>query len=116
LAAEVLYTGDYLEGTDWPWADIERERLYKQYSEVLVRLSRAYLEKHAYDKAEERLIRAFNRNPFEENITELLMNLYSITGNKVKAVRHFNEYARILKEELGIKPQEKIYRLYAAVK
>jgi len=35
-----------------------------------------------------------------------------MTGDKAKAARHFMEYARILKQELGIKPQENTYKKF----
>lgn len=114
--SEALYTGEYMEGADWPWADLERERLSRQYGEVIVDLSKKYLDKKEFNRTEELLLKAFNRNPYEEKITELLLTLYKMTGDKVKASRHFMEYSRILKEELGIKPQGNIQRIYASIK
>jgi len=114
-AIDGLYTGEYLEGTDWPWADLEREQLSRHYSGAMVSLSKAYIEKKEFDRAEEHLLKAFKRNPYEEGITNLLLNIYRITGDKNKAVRHFMEYTKILKEELGIKPGESIQRIYNAI-
>ncbi|HBV99417.1 MAG: hypothetical protein JL50_13210 [Peptococcaceae bacterium BICA1-7] len=115
-AVAELYTGEYLEGSDWPWADLEREQLSKQHSEAILSLAKAYIEKKQFDRAEEHLLKAFKRDPYEESITELLLNIYRTTGDKNKAVRHFMEYEKVLKEELGIKPQEKIQRICSAIK
>lgn len=113
---ETLYTGDYLEGEDYPWADFERENLGKLYQQCLIKLSRQYLEKKQFDKAENKLTKAYIKNPYEEAITELLLKLYAETGEKSKAVRHFNAYLKLLKEELGIKPDDKLYELYQSAK
>ncbi|MDD3653790.1 MAG: response regulator [Desulfotomaculaceae bacterium] len=114
-AAEALYVGEYLEGTDWHWAALEREQLSRQYEEVVIALSRAYMQQKAFNSAGELLERAFNRNPYDERIAELLMEVYSMTGDKVRATRLLSEYTRILKEDLGIKPQESINRIYASI-
>jgi len=44
-ALDELYTGEYMEGADWRWAEIERERLSRQYGQIVVGLSQAYIEK-----------------------------------------------------------------------
>ncbi|MCL6494345.1 MAG: winged helix-turn-helix domain-containing protein [Ignavibacterium sp.] len=104
--AEALYSGDYLEGVDWMWADLEREQLSTNYIEVVLKLSGIYIQNKNFDKAEELLSKAFKKNPYLEDTTKLLLKLYKHTNNRNKAISHFMEYARILKEELGIEPEE----------
>lgn len=113
---EALYAGDYLEGAYFPWADIERERIAKLYLQCLIKLAQKMMEEKRWDRAENYLIKAYNKDPYEENITELLLELYLITGKKSQMVRHFNRYADFLKKELGIKPNEKLYAIYQAMK
>jgi len=113
---EALYTGDYLEGEDYPWAYFERESLEKLYLQCLIKLSKQYIEKKQFDKAESKLTKAYGKNPYEEIITELLLRLYMEIGEKSKAVRHFNAYSKLLKEELGIEPDDKLYEFYQSVK
>ncbi len=113
---EALYTGDYLEGEYYPWAYFERERLGNLYQQCLIKLSKLYIKKEQFDKAESKLTAAYIINPYEENITELLLRLYIEKGEKCKAVRHFNTYSKLLNEELGIKPDNKLYELYKSIK
>lgn len=113
---ESLYTGDYLEGEDYPWADFERERLTGLYQQVLIRLSEKYIEKKQLDKAVTALIKAYNKNPYEENITELLLKLYIEIDEKNKAAAHYMAYSKLINEELGIKPHEKLQKLYQSIK
>jgi len=113
---EALYGGDYLEGEDFPWTYSERESLGKLYQKCLIKLSQQYIEKKQFDKAESKLAKAYVKNPYEETITELLLRLYMKTGEKSKAVRHFNSYIKLLKEDLDIKPNDKLYEIYQSIK
>lgn len=113
---EALYAGDYLQGEDYPWAFFARESLEKLFQQGLIRLSEQYVGKKQFVKAENTLIKAYLKNPYEEIITELLLRLYMETGEKSKAVRHFNSYSKLLMEELGIKPDDKLYDLYQSAK
>jgi DNA-binding SARP family transcriptional activator len=40
------------------------------------------------------------------DVTKFLLKLYKCTNNCNKAFSHFREYARILREELAIDPEE----------
>lgn len=113
---EALYTGDYLEGEYYPWAQSERERLVNFHQQCLIKLSRHYIDRKQFEKAEAKLIKAYERNPYGETVTELLLKLYIETGERSKAIRHFNSYSELIKEELGIKPGYKLYELYQSMK
>ncbi len=113
---ETLYTGEYLAGEDYQWAYFEREGLRKLSQECLIKLARQYIKKGYYDKAESKLTKAYSQNPYEEMITELLLQLYIATGNKSKAVMHFKSYSEILKEDLGIEPNDKLNGIYKSIK
>lgn len=113
---EALYAGDYLQGEDYPWACFEKESLEKLYQQCLIRLSEQYLGKKQFVKAESVLTKTYLKNPYEEIITELLLRLYIETREKSKAARHFNAYLKLLKEELAIEPDDKLYDLYQSAK
>lgn len=108
---EVLYTGDYLEGEFYPWSDFESERLSKLYEQGIIELSKKYMKEKKYDRAENIILKAYNKNPYSEDISELLLKLYKETGNKSNAIRHFNAYSALIKEELGILPAERLQEL-----
>lgn len=108
---EALYDGDYLEGEAYLWAEFERERISKQYEKCVARLSEYYIKEKQYDQAEELLIKAFNKNPYDENITVQILSLYQATNNQISAARHFNTYSKLLEQELGIMPDKRIKEL-----
>ncbi len=108
---EALYAGDYLEGEFYPWSDFEMERLSKLYDQCVIELSKSYMSENKYDQAENVLLKAYNKNPYLEDISELLLRLYKDTGNTSIAIKHYNTYAALIKEELGIKPGKRLQML-----
>lgn len=99
---EALYIGDYLEGEEYPWAYSQRENLRRLYQQCLIKLSQYYVEQKQFEKAESKLIIAYTKNPYEEMVTKLLLKLYKLTGETNKAHLHFNSYAQLLSQDLGI--------------
>ncbi len=112
---EALYAGDYLEGEFYPWSDFERERLSKLYNQCVIELSKSYISEKKYNQAEKVLLKAYNKNPYLEDISELLLTLYKETGNKGTAIKHYNAYAALIKEELGISPDKKLRELVKTI-
>lgn len=113
---EVLYNGDYLEKELYSWSDYERERLLKLYEQGIIELSKRYIEEERYERAKDSLLKAYSKNPYSEDITVLLLQLYRKTGDKVNAVRHFNAYSSLLEKELGIMPDERLKELLKMIK
>lgn len=114
--AEALYSGDYLEGTDWRWADLERDLLLKDYIAVVLELAERYFQKQNFNRAETLLLKAFRLNPYVTAVTRLLLKLYQSTADRNKALGHFQKYAKILREELAIEPEADLRALVAALK
>jgi two-component SAPR family response regulator len=108
---EALYTGELLEGEPCTWIELEREKSMKKYEQCIKRLSDLFLEEKQTDKIEELLLTAFNKVPLNENFSELLLKLYRRTGNRFDAVKHYNTYARLLKQELDAEPDRKLKEL-----
>jgi len=113
---DALYDGDYLEGEDFPWADLERERLIRLHLQCQIKLSKRYIERKQFDKAESILEKAYHKSPYEEAVTEYLLGLYMEKGEKSKAVRHYNAYAKLLEDELGIKPDGRLKDIFLSAK
>ncbi len=110
-----LYSGDYLSGEDYLWPAFERERLSSLYLHSLIRLSEKYIENSEFDHAEDVLLKAFNKFPFEELITERLLEIYRLKNSKYKAIKHFEMFSELMKKELNINPNEKIKKLYLSI-
>lgn len=110
-----LFGGGYLQFEGWGWAEQERA-LFKQHQiKLQIKLAQQYMQAKRCDQAETLLKSAFYINPFEENITYNLMEVYKETEQIAKATQHFMEYEKILRVELNIKPQAKVAKLYEMV-
>lgn len=111
-----IYTGDFLEGHDWPWANIDRELFRKYYKNIVVKLANEYCNQKNYERAELILTKTYYLNPYEENITALLMDIYFKTGKKAMAMKHYSHYVKVLKEDLNVEPQDNIRKIMEVIK
>lgn len=111
----LLFGRGYLQFEGWAWAEPDRALFRQHQMKLLTQLSQKYMQTKTYDQVEFLLKKAFDINPFEENITYHLLELYKETGEAAKAAQHFLLYQKILKDELNIKPQYKIIKIYESM-
>ncbi|MEA5038619.1 MAG: response regulator [Clostridiaceae bacterium] len=109
------YAGQYFDGSGWIWAAAERERLSRDFVLAALFLSKALIKSSDFEAAEKLLINAFEKNPYEEAVTSQLLELYGRTGSKSNAAKHYREYSRILKSDLGIEPSEEITKIHKEI-
>lgn len=107
-----LYTGAFLEGKDYIWAEEKRSFFEQKYTEILIKLSDYYLKCRKYNNCIEILNIAIEINPFSDIVSQRLMNIFFIMNDKFNAVKYYNRYKKILNNELGIGPDENLKRIY----
>ncbi|MBN2714669.1 MAG: response regulator [Deltaproteobacteria bacterium] len=105
---EEIYKGDYLEGADWPWAEIDRENYANDYVELLNRYANHLVGKGSYEMAEKCFCKAYQKNPFVEYTSLNLLQLYHETHQKSKAMLHFGKFEQLLQDELNLRPPKEI--------
>ena len=110
-----LFKGSYLQLEGWAWAECNREMLSRLEMAILKRLSKLYTAQGLFQNAESALLSAYNINPFEEDITLMLMELYKANEEKAKAVKHYLEYQELLRQELKIGPNKSIESVYLSL-
>ena len=111
-----LTQGEFMEGEDWDWAQLDRENFANKQIETALKLSALYQKNGSPVLAEEVLRRAYRSNPFEESVTLALLELYKSTGQKMKASKHYAEFFQLMKKELGIVPDRDIRILFESIK
>ena len=109
------YSGLYFEGSGWLWAETERERLSRDFIQTAISLSKALIKSGEFETAEKLLLSAFEKDPYEEDVTMQLLELCGRIGSKSNAAKYYLEYSKILKNELGIEPSEKINKIYKEI-
>jgi two-component SAPR family response regulator/KaiC/GvpD/RAD55 family RecA-like ATPase len=117
-AAVNLYKGDFLEGfglDDAPdfddWASVQRESCHRRLSLILDRLSMLYSETDELLKAIDVANRWVKHDPISESPVSLLIDLHLRNGDRVSALKTYEDYRTILEKELGIEPTNNLQNL-----
>lgn len=101
-----LYQGELFETEDYIWAEGLRESIKKQCREAHNCIAHYYMTCKNYHQAERHLQKMILSDPGDENAAVCLMELYFITGNKVKLVQSYHRLDGYLKNELHIDPKD----------
>jgi len=118
-----LYRGPFLQGfslrdteTFEEWRDLQAERLRTRMTEVLEQLIRLQTEQGEPEQAITCAQRLLAVEPTNESAHRHLMRLYAQGGQRTKALEQYESCARILSEQLAVKPQEETRRLQEAIR
>lgn len=93
-----------LDGVDDDWALIERERLMTLRNRGLSIAMRLLTARRRYDEALECGQRVLLHDPFHESAVQEVLYVHALNGQRVRALRLFEEFAALLQRELGIEP------------
>lgn len=93
-----------LDGLDDDWALVERERLTTLRNRGLSVAMRLLSARRRYDEALECGQRVLLHDPFHESAVQEVLCIHALNGQRVRALRFFEEFAGLLRHELGIDP------------
>ncbi len=111
-----LYGGDYLEDVDAPWVAMTAGAVDAEYERIALSLCAVYASGSNSADAVETLRRLIARNPLSEDGHMALLDLYLKEGRREDFLAAYEQYARILKTELGEKPPARYTRHYLDIK
>ncbi len=109
--AAALYGGDFLEGftlpdcpefDDWQLAERESVRLDQGWTLQRLALSQAAAER--WEQALKTAQRWVSLDRLHEPAQALLIRLLAHSGQRMAAIRHYEEFAALLQRELGAQP------------
>ena len=118
-----LYGGDFLTGfilkdsvnfDDWQIS--QTQSLQSDLISALERLVHYLSEKGEFKKAITYAQKWLEMDRINEGIHRQLMELYAKTGERSAALEQYEGCVKILKEKLGVSPQESTALLYEAIK
>lgn len=107
-----LYSGSFLNGKGYEWASEKARNLEKQYLELLEEAARFCIECEQPQRALAKLYKILEINPFREDIHNQIILLYMELGRKNEALQQYMALEKLLWEELGTRPKEKIRKLF----
>jgi DNA-binding SARP family transcriptional activator len=115
--ATQLWRGDFLEDIDaGDWAIFRRENLRQAFLQGLLDLAQLYLAEARYADAVTTLQRMLAFDNYLEVAHRELMRAYARQGDAARAVRHYGELRRLMREELGAEPSAETMLLYERLK
>ena len=121
--AVALYTGTFLAGftladsaefDDWQF--FQAESLRQELGALLQRLVTGLAEEGSYAAAIPYARHWVSLDPLHETAQRHLIQLFGLAGQTVAALRQYEEFVKLLVEELGAAPEAETTALYEAVK
>lgn len=117
-----LVRGPFLDGFDLPdcpeferWCAQERANLEILYLQALASLVEKDTASREYNAAIRYARRYLETDDLAEDVHRNLIRLYALSGDRVKALRQFEDCAAILERELGTSPLPETRAVYQAI-
>lgn len=107
-----LYTGDYLQGLDYPWVGSEQRRLRRIYLEAREKLAYYYIKIGSCARALPHAVALAEARPLSEDTHVLVMTAYARLGDLDAVKEQYKRMSRLLDDELGTAPSPQTRKLY----
>lgn len=117
-----LLDGDFLEGIDvkeptWEdWLSDERRRIGNLACEALVRLGCLELDEGRAADALGHAEACIRRDIFREDAHRLAIQAFAALGRRAEALKHYQNFAERLMQELGTVPESETVKVYDLVR
>ncbi|MBI5876403.1 MAG: AAA family ATPase [Chloroflexi bacterium] len=120
--AVALYRGEFLADFGLPdtpefddWVAAERERYRRLMVRGLTALSRRHEQAQDYAGALAVLDRALAFDPLQEDVQRAALRLHYYAGDRAGAIRRYEQFRRLLDDEMGVPPMAETRALYDAI-
>ncbi len=100
--ARNLYSDNLLQEKDYLWVENIRNKLSFDYIDILKTLYKIYVDQKNYKAAEAVMLEALKIEPLSESLSKDLIHIYLLLGDRFAAIKYYEKYKKLLKEELGI--------------
>jgi two-component SAPR family response regulator len=110
-----IYSGSFLDGKDYVWAEEKRNFYELKFLEMLTRLSEMLLKNGEYSRCIDILNIAIKINPLSEELSEMIISTYLLMKDRTNAVKYYNNYKKLLNDDLGIEPGERLTKVYESI-
>jgi len=107
-----IYRGHLLEDCLSDWCNDERRVLSEKYLRILTSLMLQQEKNSDYEEAAETARRLLRVEPASGNAHRVIMNFHYQEGNHTAALRQFQLYKQIMREEFNEPPEKSLVDLY----
>lgn len=119
LEALALWRGGFLAGFDpkvsesyWDWLIPERERWERLYREAMLGLARSQEAAGNFAEALKVYQKLLAEDPLQETEQQAVMRLLLQMGDRSAALRQFELYRKLLRDQLGLEPSRQIQAFF----
>jgi DNA-binding SARP family transcriptional activator len=112
-AVETELSADLLPGWDEDWLVVEREHHRQRRLHALEALSAALCRERRYDEALAAALASVAGEPLRESSHRRVIEVHLAEGNHAEALRQYERYRRLVRDELGLTPTREIRALVA---
>lgn len=105
------FAAELLPGWYDEWAVVERERMRQICLHALESLAERLEARGQYGRATEAVLDAIALDPLRESPHRRFIGIQLAEGNRSEAIRHYRDYVRRLRTQLGIEPSRRITSL-----
>jgi len=99
-----MYSGDYLEEHDYVWAASKSKELLSRYLSLSLALARYEMQTGRERMALQRLLLLQEKEPYSEEICELVLSAYARNSDYQALQRHYDSFVELFQADLGRKP------------
>ena len=115
--AVTLYQGDFVEDfLEGEWFLLRREELRRKCLSALLSLGHLVFTQGQYARAAEFFRRAIEKDEMFEEAHRELMRCYARLGERGQALRHYQTFEQLVRDELGSVPATESVALYERLK
>ena len=112
-----LYQGDFVEDLlEGDWFLLRREELRRKYLDALLLLGQLLFAREDYARAADVYRRAIEKDEVLEVAHRELMRCYARAGERGHALRHYQAFEQLIRDELGSSPAAESAALYQRLK
>lgn len=110
-----LYQGDFLVDVARSWCVARRESLRDAYIEALMGLARGCEARRNPDRAVDWYRQALAVDELREDVHRRLIRCFEATGRRSDALGQYARCRDVLRDELGVEPEEETQALYRRI-
>lgn len=111
-----FYHAALLADVDDEWVETERARLRSLYVESLLRVTQQLRSQSEYDRAMDLARKAIQVDPANETAYQHLMFCEMVRGNRVNALKRYDECEQALRDQCAVVPSAETQALYHWIK